>query len=629
MELRDYQKECLQAIEKHFQEGMQRQMVVLPTGAGKTVIFSELIKEKNLKTLVIAHRIELLEQAQKKIQEAAPHIETGIFCGDRRCHDKQVTIASIQSAKNHLDLLKAENYELLIIDEAHHAAAKSYRKLVEYLGFKCVHDDNRNNAIDARVKKPRSVLGVPYRATQKQVKKAYRKLSMEHHPDRHGGSLEKVEKFKKISIAYEILSDKKNHYRKSPHENPTKLMVGFTATPKRGDKVKLSDVFQEIVFKMSIRKLVNRGYLVKPEGVHVKVGIDLRKVKTKAGDFMTLSLRKVMLSENARLIVLKTIKKFASERRGIVFSVDIEHSELLKTDLQEAGFNCDVIHSRVSMEERQERLKKFSSGDLQFIVNPLILTEGFDCPRADCMINAAPTENRSLYIQKAGRVLRLHPDKTNGLLIDFGETKTRHTLRTAVDLMGEDIIMTTVVHERDLYPIQKEYPNDPLTSSEKCYNPLTNDELEKYESSKKETVNVGVQKALNSWMQEPEGSLNQLDVYEEHQLLNHFYWSSEPHSLSQKQLDYIKKLGKSTDTHIPGDEVLRKMGSMQAHKVISYLVEKKNRKDASIPLTNKQEGFLRMLSNTGKLEMHPKRIVHLSKQEAHQIIGKYKQAERV
>ena len=70
MELRDYQKECLQAIEKHFQEGMQRQMVVLPTGAGKTVIFSELIKEKNLKTLVIAHRIELLEQAQKKIQKA-------------------------------------------------------------------------------------------------------------------------------------------------------------------------------------------------------------------------------------------------------------------------------------------------------------------------------------------------------------------------------------------------------------------------------------------------------------------------------------------------------------------------------------------------------------------------------
>lgn len=171
MELRDYQKECLQNIEDQFMGGMNRQMIVLPTGAGKTVIFSELIKEKNLKTLVIAHRIELLEQAEDKIKRAAPHIETGIFCGDKKCHDKQVTIASIQSAYNHLDLLKAENYELLIIDEAHHAAAPTYRKLVEYLGFKSVFNDAKNKEIDFRVKKSRAILKVPYRANQKTVKK--------------------------------------------------------------------------------------------------------------------------------------------------------------------------------------------------------------------------------------------------------------------------------------------------------------------------------------------------------------------------------------------------------------------------------------------------------------------------
>ena len=68
MELRDYQEECLRAIDQKHSEGIHRQMVVLPTGSGKTVIFSELIKRKKLKTLVIAHRLELLDQAREKLR---------------------------------------------------------------------------------------------------------------------------------------------------------------------------------------------------------------------------------------------------------------------------------------------------------------------------------------------------------------------------------------------------------------------------------------------------------------------------------------------------------------------------------------------------------------------------------
>ena len=118
MELRDYQLDCLKAIESKQDAGITMQMVVLPTGAGKTVIFSELIKDRNLKTLVIAHRIELLEQAKDKLEKAAPEMSVGIFCGDEKCHDKQVTIASIQSASRPkaLEILKSEGYQLLIIN---------------------------------------------------------------------------------------------------------------------------------------------------------------------------------------------------------------------------------------------------------------------------------------------------------------------------------------------------------------------------------------------------------------------------------------------------------------------------------------------------------------------------------
>ena len=357
MKLRPYQLDCLESIELKLQEGVNKQLVVLPTGAGKTVIFAELLKRKNLKTLVIAHRIELLQQAQDKITVVAPDIETGIFSGNSKCHDKQVTIATIQSAQHHLKLLKKEDYQLLIIDEAHHAAAKTYKELIRNLGF-----------------------------------------------------------------------DKKDSKR---------LLVGFTATPYRGDGRALNDVFQQLVYHISIRKLVNLGYLVKPEGIHVKVGIDLRQVKKQLGDYRKDQLKRVMLEKESLQVVLATIKTQAPKRRGIVFTVNIEHAEIMKKCLIQEGFSCATVHSKVSKKKREKALKDFSSGKAQFITNPMILTEGFDCPAADCMINAAPTMNRSLYIQRAGRVLRPFQNKTNALLIDFGYTKNKHALRTVVDMFGD------------------------------------------------------------------------------------------------------------------------------------------------------------------------------------------------
>ena len=411
MELRPYQSECLEAIESKFKEGINRQLVVLPTGSGKTIIFSELLKRKNLKTLVIAHRIELLEQAEAKINAAAPDMETGIFCGDRRCHQSQVTIASIQSAQNHLGLLKSENYELIIIDEAHHAAAKGYKKLLLHLGF--IHN---------------------------------------------------------------------------PNEESPRLLVGFTATPSRGDGKGLDEVFQEVIYHLSIKRLINQGYLVKPEGLHVTVGIDLRKIAQRMGDFQKSQLQKIMLEPKALQVVIDTIKSQAADRRGIVFSVNIQHAKVLNKLIQDAGFSCDTVHSKVDIESRKQRLKDFSSGKLQFIVNPLILTEGFDCPRADCMINAAPTLNRSLYVQKAGRVLRLHDEKDNALLIDFGFSKRRHALRTAIDLYGDANVRKIRdrkqlnIKEKTTNPEKVDFSNTEFKKSEKeAYDPTESVETFEWE----------------------------------------------------------------------------------------------------------------------------------------------------
>ena len=75
--LRDYQVECLSAIKTHFEKGSTRQLVSLPTGAGKTVIFASLIKETGKKTLVIAHTNELLKQAKDKNSNDMPRVRSG------------------------------------------------------------------------------------------------------------------------------------------------------------------------------------------------------------------------------------------------------------------------------------------------------------------------------------------------------------------------------------------------------------------------------------------------------------------------------------------------------------------------------------------------------------------------
>ena len=345
---------------------------------------------------------------------------------------------------------------------------------------------------------------------------------------------------------------------------------------------------------MSIKKLVHRGFLVKPEGLHIKVGIDLKNVRTEMGDFKKASLRKVMLSEKAIGIVVATIKRFAENRRGIVFGVDISHSELLKDAIVASGFTCDVVHSKVTSEERCQRLEDFASGKLQFIVNPMILTEGYDCPRADCMINAAPTKNRSLYIQKAGRVLRTHPGKENALLIDFGKTKEKHKLMTALDLIGRDITMKTVRDYDQLYP----------------------------PSLTKKADSADVALASSNEKYDPLGRSHKVTPISDHDNWGGGVWPREPVSATEKQKDFIRKLSKSTNIAVP---FLDTMGIKKAKNIIGNLIKESKRIQAQTPITGKQIWCLKkMVAERHLSEITEDMIYNFSKRDAQVLIGKLK-----
>lgn len=136
---REYQRGSIEAIRQGLLRGITRPLVVLPTGAGKTVAFAHLIRRRarpGRRALIIAHREELLTQAADKISQVAPDLRIGVVKAQRNeHHGVDVVVASIQTIcrPNRLAEL-ADKFETIIVDEAHHAVAETYLYTLRGLG---------------------------------------------------------------------------------------------------------------------------------------------------------------------------------------------------------------------------------------------------------------------------------------------------------------------------------------------------------------------------------------------------------------------------------------------------------------------------------------------------------------
>lgn len=139
--LRPYQENCLQAVEGAMDAGIRRGLIVLPTGCGKTAIFSELVRRRSVPSLILAHRTELLEQAAARLRSMCPGVWVDIEGGDKRAQEgASVVVAGVQSiGKPGTRRLNWFSPELVIVDEAHHAAADSYMAVLRRAG--CFSDD--------------------------------------------------------------------------------------------------------------------------------------------------------------------------------------------------------------------------------------------------------------------------------------------------------------------------------------------------------------------------------------------------------------------------------------------------------------------------------------------------------
>jgi hypothetical protein len=211
-----------------------------------------------------------------------------------------------------------------------------------------------------------------------------------------------------------------------PHVS--RYLIGFTATPRRGDKQGLGEVFEEVCYARDMREMIVDRYLCPITGWRVDTDLSLDNVRVRHGDFIESQLARVVNMPLRNRLLVKAYRDFGPGRRTIVFCVDVAHAKDVHRAFADAGIRAAPVWGELSRDQRRSTLAAFSAGEIDVVTNCNVLTEGFDEPRVDCVIMARPTRSKLLYAQMVGRGTRLHAGKKDLIVIDVADNSRTHQL---------------------------------------------------------------------------------------------------------------------------------------------------------------------------------------------------------
>ena len=324
-------------------QGNRRVILCAPTGAGKTVIFSSMVRSalaKGNNVLIVTDRVELLTQTDGALTrfEISPEY---IRQGQKHLQPSPCYIAMIESLNRrmHKDeyIEMMQGIDVVIIDEAHKG---SFDKLFPF---------------------------IPEKAT----------------------------------------------------------VIGATATPHReGNQIALKEFYSKIVDPVTIRELIDNGYLATPTTYSVPV--DLTGVRMYNGDYDAAQLGAAYSKQKVFRGVITNYLLYCEGKKALAFSANIASSIELCNELQDAGLPARHLDSTMKADERQEILAWFKASTNGILCNCGILTTGFDDPNVEVVILYRATKSLPLYLQMCGRGSRVTPTKKEFTILDFGNNREQH-----------------------------------------------------------------------------------------------------------------------------------------------------------------------------------------------------------
>lgn len=355
IKLREYQQEAVSATLGHFRKSQAPAIIVLPTGAGKSIVVAELTRLAKGRVLILAHVKELVEQNYEKYSSLG--LEAGIFSAGlgRKETQSKAIFGSIQSVARATDDF-FENFSLVIVDECHRISEESesqYQEIFEKLR-------KRNQEL--------CILGLT--AT----------------PYRMG-----VGWIYEFSAKGEIKTQESRFFKKCVFELPLDYMIknGFLTKPVKIDIPVTSYDFSE---------LTDQGRLY--------TASEVDELLHQQRELTPLIVKNII-----------DITERYKRQGTMIFCATVNHAQEILGFLPPA--DSAIVIGETASTEREQIIERFKRGEIKYLVNVSVLTTGFDAPHVDVIAILRPTESNSLYQQIIGRGLRLHPNKEDCYVLDY------------------------------------------------------------------------------------------------------------------------------------------------------------------------------------------------------------------
>ncbi len=363
MQLRDYQQAAVQAVYDHLQRRNDNPVVVCPTGAGKSLLIAKIASDA---VKLWQGRVLVLAHVKELLEQNADKIR-------KLCPDLPVGVYSAGLKRRDTDT------PVLV------AGIQSiYKRACELEPFDLILVD-------------------------------------EAHMIGNGDGMYR-----------QFLSESKVI-------NPLVRVIGLTATPFRLDSglICTPDHFlNHICYEIGVRELIRDGYLcplISKAGVH---RADYSSVHVRGGEFVVDEVESLANEPNLVAAACQEIVQYTQDRRAVlIFATSVAHGrQVVRTFQEQHGIDCGFVSGLTPADERAallarfrgDRTSLFSAEPLKYLCNVNVLTTGFDAPRTDCIVMLRPTMSPGLLVQCVGRGFRLHPDKQNCLILDFGGNIERH-----------------------------------------------------------------------------------------------------------------------------------------------------------------------------------------------------------
>ncbi|HEU5214341.1 MAG TPA: DEAD/DEAH box helicase family protein, partial [Gaiellaceae bacterium] len=209
---------------------------------------------------------------------------------------------------------------------------------------------------------------------------------------------------------------------------PEPIYIGMTATEQLIAK-QVSDVFPASVDDLPLQDAARRGLIAPLRDLRVPPVTAINAVPIVGGDFDQEILAKTLDHQALNQAAAGMYRDRFDNTPGIVYAAGVDHAYNLAKEFRAAGLKAEAVSGRTPPVRLAETLAAYERGEINVLINAQLLAEGWNSPRATVCMHLAPTASKRVYQQRIGRIMRLHPRKEAGIVVDFVPKGATHNER--------------------------------------------------------------------------------------------------------------------------------------------------------------------------------------------------------